>query len=163
MRILKRAALVLVLAMPAACCAGVWMAGGALIGCSARDASLSGDLNEDPILDAAQFPGSSQVSDPYNGCDEDDGFAYAGRTYDHPGSRADLIAHYRTTATQNGWQPDPSASTGGPHCFTRQKGHLTIHLSLHFPDTYNIPGEPQAKPSEYSIELTASHDGSAWC
>ncbi|MEU4730149.1 hypothetical protein [Streptomyces sp. NPDC023588] len=163
MQILKRAAVVLLaLAVPAACCAGVWVAASAMIGCSQRGAHLADELQEDPILTAA-WPGSTQVGDPYSGCDEDDGFAYAGRTFDHPGSRDDLIAHYWVTATQHGWQPDSSESMSGAHCFTRQKGDLTIHLSMSFPDAFNIPGEPQAKPSEYTIELTASHDGTAWC
>ncbi|MEU8773588.1 hypothetical protein [Streptomyces sp. NPDC048606] len=162
MRILKRAAGVLTLAVSAVCCAGACTVVGALTGCSARDASLSVDLSKDPILDAAR-PGSTRVGEPYSGCDEDDGFAYAGRTYDHPGSRADLIAHYRAAATAHGWQPDLSEATGGPHCFTRRQGPLTLHLSLGFSDAYDIPGQARSKPSEYSIELTASHDGSAWC
>jgi len=42
-------------------------------------------------------------------------------------------------------------------------GSVTAHLSVWFPSTYDIAGEPPAKPTEYGLEVTASHDGSAWC
>ncbi|MER8188179.1 hypothetical protein [Kitasatospora sp. NPDC094015] len=113
MKIFKRAAVVLlVLALPAACGVG-WVVTGAFTGCSLRDANLSGDLEEDPILNAAALPGSTRVGDPYSGCDEDDGFAYAGRGYDHPGNRADLVAHYRAAAVENGWQLHLDEEDGG--------------------------------------------------
>ena len=46
------------------------------------------------------------------GCLSDSGdvMVYAERTYAFPGIRADVAAHYRTAAQQDGWSPDPDAA-----------------------------------------------------
>ncbi|OWA13247.1 hypothetical protein B9W62_00530 [Streptomyces sp. CS113] len=46
------------------------------------------------------------------GCWSDSGevAVYAERTYAFPGTRADVAAHYRTAARQDGWSPDPDAA-----------------------------------------------------
>ncbi|MGW4891682.1 hypothetical protein ACWEQL_05375 [Kitasatospora sp. NPDC004240] len=151
------------LVVAAAVYGGAWAATGAFTGCTLRDALLADDLAEDPILDAAR-PGSTPVGEPHSGCDEDDGFAYAGRYYDHPGAREDLVSHVRSAATRDGWLPGASDSPAGRRvCFTRTRDGLTVHLSLFFPDAHNVPGEQFAPASRYSLELTASHDGAAWC
>lgn len=46
------------------------------------------------------------------GCWSDSGdvTVYAERTYAFPGTRAEVAAHYRTAAQQDGWSPDPDAA-----------------------------------------------------
>ncbi|ANB10506.1 hypothetical protein SAM40697_6553 [Streptomyces ambofaciens] len=46
------------------------------------------------------------------GCwaDSGDVTVYAERTYAFPGTRAEVAAHYRTAAQQDGWSPDPDAA-----------------------------------------------------
>jgi hypothetical protein len=46
------------------------------------------------------------------GCWSDSGdvVVYAERTYAFPGTRANVAAHYRTAAQQDGWSPDPGAA-----------------------------------------------------
>lgn len=46
------------------------------------------------------------------GCWSDSGdvSVYAERTYAFPGTRAEVAAHYRTAARQDGWSPDPEAA-----------------------------------------------------
>ncbi|MFF7930910.1 hypothetical protein [Streptomyces sp. NPDC007940] len=45
------------------------------------------------------------------GCWSDSGdvMVYAERTYAFPGTRAEVTAHYRAAAQQDGWSPDPEA------------------------------------------------------
>ncbi|MER8186870.1 hypothetical protein [Kitasatospora sp. NPDC094015] len=162
MRTPKPLVVPLVLGCAVACFAWIWVVTGAMTGCSLRDAYLADELADDPVLDVAR-PGSVRVDEAFHGCDEDDGFAYAGRTYDHPGGREDLVAFFRTAVTEAGWQSEPSERPGGPSCFTSRRGDLTVHLALSFPDLYNVPGEQESPPSRYTVELRASHDGSAWC
>jgi hypothetical protein len=49
------------------------------------------------------------------GCWSDSGdvMVYAERTYAFPGTRANVAAHYRTAAQQDGWSPDPDAAPDG--------------------------------------------------
>jgi hypothetical protein len=42
--------------------------------------------------------------------DSGDVVVYAERTYAFPGTRAEVAAHYRTAAQQDGWSPDPDAA-----------------------------------------------------
>ncbi|MEV7796580.1 hypothetical protein AB0O68_32090 [Streptomyces sp. NPDC087512] len=46
------------------------------------------------------------------GCWSDSGdvMVYAERTYAFPGTRAEVAAHYRTAAQQDGWSPGPEAA-----------------------------------------------------
>ncbi|MGW4024060.1 hypothetical protein [Streptomyces sp. NPDC005009] len=48
------------------------------------------------------------------GCWSDSGdvVVYAERAYAFPGTRADVAAHYRTAAQQDGWSPDADAAPG---------------------------------------------------
>ncbi|MFI2410257.1 hypothetical protein [Streptomyces sp. NPDC018947] len=49
------------------------------------------------------------------GCWSDSGdvMVYAERTYAFPGTRAEVAAHYRAAAQQDGWSPDPEAAPDG--------------------------------------------------
>ncbi|MCG6497721.1 hypothetical protein [Kitasatospora sp. A2-31] len=152
------------LVVAAAVFGGAWVTTGAFTGCTLRDARLADDLAADPILNEAR-PGTTRTGDLYSGCDEDDGFAYAGRDFDHPGSREDVIASVRSTAAGSGWLPEePESPASRSLCFTRTRDGLTVHLSLSFADAHAAGGALQPVPEgEHTLELTASHDGAAWC
>lgn len=56
---------------------GVWALSGGLYGCTSADQALAPTLASLSILDA--HPSQTQPKDErHSGCDEDDGFAYAG-------------------------------------------------------------------------------------
>ncbi|MFD5570295.1 hypothetical protein [Streptomyces cadmiisoli] len=61
------------------------------------------------------------------GCwaDSGDVSVYANRTYAFPGTRAEVAAHYRSAAVQDGWHPDPEALPDDL-CFTRENMVLRI-------------------------------------
>ncbi|MEU3447343.1 hypothetical protein AB0H29_08930 [Streptomyces thermolilacinus] len=61
------------------------------------------------------------------GCwaDSGDVVVYADRTYAFPGTRADVVAHYRTEAVRDGWVPVPDALSG-KLCFTREDMALWV-------------------------------------
>ncbi|MER5861824.1 hypothetical protein [Kitasatospora sp. NPDC002040] len=141
--------------------AGVWAVTGGLYGCTSRDQELADGLRTLPVLDARR-PDARQLDRRYSGCDEDDGFAYAGQHYEHGGTPAELLAFYRAEASGDGWQPAPDGHAG-QLCFTKPYGTVTAHLKVWVPGTFDSAGEPPANPGEYGLEVTASHDGSAWC
>ncbi|GAA2796715.1 hypothetical protein RMN57_35715 [Kitasatospora sp. CM 4170] len=151
------------LVVAAALFGGAWVTTGAFTGCTLRDARLADELAEDPILNDAR-PGTTRAGDAYSGCDGDDGFAYAGREFGHPGSREDVIASVRSAAAGNGWLPEkPDAPASRSLCFTRTRDGLTVHLSLSFADAAAAGGVRSVPAGEHTLELTASHDGAAWC
>lgn len=146
---------------------GVWALSGGLYGCTRADEELAPTLASLSVLDA--HPSRTQPEDErYSGCDEDDGFAYAGQNYRLTISRADVLAFYRQAAAEDGWRlegadPAPSPAPDGlaidtsALCFEKPVAGTTAHLSVWF------PGDLGDSPHEYGLEVTASHDGSAWC
>ncbi|OLZ69728.1 hypothetical protein AVW11_09610 [Streptomyces amritsarensis] len=140
--------------------AGVWAASGGFYGCTFRDEALAEELAAFAILDVRP-PDAPKSGKRYSNCDEDDGFAAAGQYYEHTGPREELLAFYRATAAKDGWQPGRDRRDG--LCFSKPYGTVTAHLSVWFPSSYGMEGEPRANAEEYGLEVTASHDGSAWC
>ncbi|MBM2614502.1 hypothetical protein JIG36_02885 [Actinoplanes sp. LDG1-06] len=140
-------------------------------GCSDRDVRLGPVLAQEPVL-AEQPDGAIRLGD-FSGCDDDDGFAYAGRSYRSDLSRDEVLTFYRAAAEKHGWtwagDGTPVPSTGlvisaAQACFTKVIDDADAHLSVWFPADFNgVPGEPDAPADEYGLDLRASHDGAAWC
>lgn len=140
-------------------------------GCSDRDVRFATALRQLPIL--AVHPDDAQVVDEGSGCDDDDGFAHAGRTYRSALTRDGVLAFYRTAAERDGWRfsggNSATPSTGlmvsaAASCFTREVDGTTAYLSVWFPSDFNgLEGERDAPADEYGLNVTASHDGAAWC
>ncbi|MGW2049240.1 hypothetical protein ACWCPF_29250 [Streptomyces sp. NPDC001858] len=160
---------------------GVWALSGGLYGCTRADEALAPSLASLPILDA--YPSGTRLQgEPYSGCDEDDGFAYAGQYYRPTTSRAGVLAFYRQAATEDGWRltsanPSPSPAPGSlavdtsALCFEKSVEGTTAHLAVWFPsDLDDSEGESNIDSNsdgnsadEYGLDVTASHDGAAWC
>ena len=140
-------------------------------GCSDRDERFSATLADLSIL-AAHPDAATQISSS-SGCDTDDGFASAGRQYQAETPREDVVSFYRAAATADGWHagveaPTPVPSTGlvvagAAACFDKEIDGTTAYLKVWFPSDFNAPGEPQEPTGVYGIDVTGSHDGSAWC
>ncbi|MFF5917320.1 hypothetical protein ACFY8C_03075 [Streptomyces flavochromogenes] len=146
---------------------GVWALTGGLYGCTGADQELAPTLASLSVLDA--HPGQAQAQDErYSGCDEDDGFAYAGQYYRYTASRADVLSFYRQAAAEDGWRlasanPSPSPAPGSlavdtsALCFEKSVAGTTAHLAVWF------PGDLGDSAGSYGLDVTASHDGFAWC
>ncbi|MFC9031440.1 hypothetical protein ACOZFM_33300 [Streptomyces arboris] len=109
-----------------------------------------------------------------SGCWQDSGEAqlYASRTYVFPGDKAEVTAHYRTVAEQEGWKParpsQGASEEGQPAglCFTLAEGDRATALDVYFL-TKDILEAEERKPgpefdsgSGYRVEITAAADGS---
>ncbi|MGV9943573.1 hypothetical protein [Streptomyces sp. NPDC003401] len=146
---------------------GVWALSGGLYGCTRADEGLAPVLASLSILDA--HPSRTQPQDErYSGCDEDDGFAYAGQYYRLMASRADVLAFYRQAAAEDGWRLESAGSSPSPApgslavdtsalCFEKSVAGTTAHLAVWFPSDLGD------SPDDYGLDVTASHDGTAWC
>lgn len=146
---------------------GVWALSGGLYGCTRADEELAPTLASLSVLDA--HPGQTQPEDErYSGCDEDDGFAYAGQYYRLTTSRAGVLAFYREAAAEDGWRlkgagpspspaPDSLAVGTSALCFEKPAAGTTVHLAVWF------PGDLGGSPDDYGLEVTAGHDGTARC
>ncbi|WP_189506968.1 hypothetical protein [Streptomyces narbonensis] len=146
---------------------GVWALSGGLYGCTRADQELAPTLASLSILDA--HPKRTQTQDDrYSGCDEDDGFAYAGQYYQYSTSRADVLSFYRQVAAEDGWRlasadpspapaPDSLAVDTSSLCFVKPVAGTTAHLSVWFPSDLGD------SDGNYGLDITASHDGFAWC
>ncbi|MFI0084666.1 hypothetical protein [Streptomyces bobili] len=146
---------------------GVWALSGGLYGCTKADERLAPTLASLSVLDA--HPSRTRPQDErYSGCDEDDGFAYAGQSYRLTTSRAEVLTFYRHAATEGGWRlkstnpspapaPDSLAVDISALCFEKPVAGTTAHLAVWF------PGDLGDSPDAYGLEVTASHDGTAWC
>lgn len=118
-------------------------------------------------------PGPATPTDQYSGCDGDDGFAFAEQQYQTEVDRESIMSFYRAAAAADGWQADGENPTPVPSaglvvsaavgCFLREIDGTTAHLSVWFPRDLNVPGEAQEPEDVYGINVTASHDGDAWC
>ncbi|MFD9612885.1 hypothetical protein ACFWWS_26340 [Streptomyces sp. NPDC059083] len=146
---------------------GVWALSGGLYGCTGSDEELAPTLASLSILDA--HPSQTQPKgERYSGCDEDDGFAYAGQYYRHTMSRVGVLSFYRQAAAEDGWRlesadPSPAPAPGSlvvdssALCFEKPVAGATAHLAVWF------PGDLGDRAGGYGLEITASHDGAAWC
>jgi hypothetical protein len=148
----------------------------ALSGCTSRDELLAGDLAKLAVLD--QRPPGAEPAGQWSGCDTDSGFAYAGRNYRSDLDRDQIIAFYHQAVPPDGWTltaQNPPSRTDAPVgnssrlCFDKDVNGTTAHLGLSFPSDLNRslgPGEPGPSPfphDVFDLEVTASHDGGAWC
>ncbi|MFH8803763.1 hypothetical protein ACH4F6_29825 [Streptomyces sp. NPDC017936] len=146
---------------------GVWALSGGLYGCTRADEELAPTLASLSILDA--HPSRTQPRhERHSGCDEDDGFAYAGQYYRLTTSRADVLAFYREAAAKDGWRLESASSSPSPApgglavdtsalCFEKPVAGTTAHLAVWF------PGDLGDSADDFGLEVTASHDGTAWC
>lgn len=147
------------------------------LGCTDRDERLAGDLAKLAILDQRP-PDAVPVEERYSGCDTDDGFAYAGQRYRSDLKHDQIIAFYQQAVPRDGWalsakNPPPRTDglvvTSARLCFDKDINGITAHLSLSFPSDLNLPADaaglpPSPSPHDvFGLDLTASHDGSAWC
>ncbi|WP_329019365.1 hypothetical protein [Streptomyces sp. NBC_01601] len=146
---------------------GVWALSGGLYGCTRADEELAPTLASSSILDT--HPSQTQMEhERYSGCDEDDGFAYAGQHYRLTVSRASVLTFYRKAAAEDGWRlkgatPSPSPAPGSlaidtsALCFEKPVEGTTAHLAVWFPSDLGDSSD------DYGLEIIASHDGTAWC
>ncbi|MBL7261126.1 hypothetical protein [Paractinoplanes lichenicola] len=140
-------------------------------GCSQRDRNFSVTLDDSAILTV--HPAQAQEISAGSGCDDDDGFAHAGREFRSTLTRDEIIKFHRDAATADGWQwqgdgtPIPSdglAVSAAATCLTKEIDGTTVYLSVWFPSDFN--GLPDQKPEPedvYGLSLRGSHDGAAWC
>lgn len=127
-----------------------WALDGGLYGCTPRDVGFSDVLVRESALDLPP-PGAAASGAPYSGCDDDEGFAYAGQSYLSATSPRAVLDHYRTATADLGWTPD------GARCFTREIDGVTAYLSVWF--------RPEAgeRTPDFFIEIRAGRDEEAWC
>ncbi|MEU8663912.1 hypothetical protein [Actinoplanes philippinensis] len=166
-----RPAVVAVLAagLSSGCAGPDWLAGA----CTDRDEQFVSVLAELPIL--AVHPGDAELVDSETGCDNDSGFAHAGRQYRSGLAREAVMSFYRTAAPADGWRSDGEDPTpvpsdalvvsGAAACFSKEVDGATVHLSVWFPSDFNVPGEPrlQSPTDVFGLAANGSHDGAAWC
>jgi hypothetical protein len=141
-------------------------------GCTDRDVRLTGKLAELRVLDL--HPGGATLTDSYADCDTDDGFAYAGRQYRSDLDRREVMTFYRIAAAADGWRfygMQSKPSTGGlvvsapGACYVKEVDGTGAYLKVWFPADLNVPDAsgPQASSDLYGVDVSASHDGAAWC
>jgi hypothetical protein len=142
---------------------GVRALSGGLYGCTRADEELAPTLASSSILDAHPSQTQSQ-EERYSECDPDGRSAYAGQSYRFTTSRADVLAFYRQTATEDGWRlksanPSPSPAPGGISvlCFEKPVAGTIAHLAVRF------PGDLGDTPGDYGLDVSASHDDTAGC
>jgi hypothetical protein len=151
-------------------CAGPdWLAGA----CTNRDERFVNALTKLPILTV--HPGGAVLIDSEAGCDNDSGFAHAGRRYRSGLAREDIMYFYRTAVPSDGWRADGENPTpvpsdalvlsGAAACFSKEIDGATVYLAVWFPSDFNVPGvaELQSPADIYGLEAKGSHDGAAWC
>ncbi|GAA0575440.1 hypothetical protein [Actinomadura livida] len=142
-----------------------WALSGGLYGCTDRDERLASTLVRSDVL--RLHPRGATLQDQYSGCDEDDGFAYAGRQYRPTSNEESILAFYRTRALVAGWKllkenatpvpPEGLVGSATRLCFTKALNDVTGYLSVWFPSDFGD------NTTYFGVEVTASHDGSAWC
>ena len=96
----------------------------ALTGCSLMELTRDCDGTEarvtevgalgilDSRPDRATVTRGSEEDAPHCSADSGDVVVSTTRTYAFPGTRAEVAAHYRAAARQDGWRPDPEAEPG---------------------------------------------------
>lgn len=147
-------------------------------GCSDRDEKFAPALRKLSIFKA--YPGHVVELDSYSGCDQDDGFAYAGTKYLAPLGRSGILDFYRVAAVKEDWHFDgdrasPPAGalviSAGGSCYSKAVDGTTAYLRIWFPgDLGDTGGAPVPSPAKgtssqsvYGVEVMASHDHEAWC
>ncbi|MGW7436641.1 hypothetical protein [Streptomyces sp. NPDC054849] len=106
--------------------------------CDGTEARLK-ELESLPLL-ASPPPGATtprHAEAAYSECTDDSGDAwlYAERLYAHPGTRAEVLGHYRTAAEADGWRFVPRPPGLGEEwgsCFTRGEDGQVKELTVRF-------------------------------
>ncbi|WP_424869728.1 hypothetical protein [Streptomyces sp. SAI-229] len=113
------------------------LAAGTLTGCALQELTRDCEGTDGRVREMAALgildsrPAGATVARGFEevdaGCwaDSGDVSVYAGRTYAFPGTEADVVAHYRTAAVRDGWDPDPEAPSGEP-CFVKEDMTLRV-------------------------------------
>lgn len=152
---------------------------GGLTGCSAALDLLKDcedtegrvkELESLAILDSRPVGATSPVhyENVDAGCwaDSGDVMVYADRTYAFPGTRAEVLRHYRTAAERDGWKA-PSNPTPPPPgkpeglCFSRTEGGESAQLDVYFLTAENLsfeehePGPELTSGSAYRLSVTS--------
>ncbi|MFB7609750.1 hypothetical protein [Streptomyces gardneri] len=152
---------------------------GGLTGCSAALDLLKDcegtegrvkELESLAILDSRPVGATSPVhyENVDAGCwaDSGDVMVYADQTYAFPGTRAEVLRHYRTAAERDGWKA-PSNPTPPPPgkpeglCFSRTEGGESAQLDVYFLTAENLsfeehePGPELTSGSAYRLSVTS--------
>ena len=135
--------------------------------CSARDERLAPKLARQAVLKV--HPPGATLQGRSSGCDEDDGFAYAGRAYNPVADTDEVVAFYQRAVPAEGWKLRRINKPDSPHrrsgrarlCFTKTIDETTAHLSVWFVKDMPLPEDEPT--DDFTVEITASHDGGAWC
>ncbi|QES18496.1 hypothetical protein DEJ46_04820 [Streptomyces venezuelae] len=156
------------------------LAAGSLTGCSAFDLFADCEGTEERVreLESLAILGSRPVgaTSPVHyenvdaGCWSDSGdvVVYADRTYAFPGTRAEVLRHYRTAAERDGWHVPPGPAPVPPPgqaeslCFTRAEGGEEVRLDVYFLTAENLaheehePGPELTSGSAYRLSVTSA-------
>lgn len=152
-RAVRRTAIIVVLAVVLPLGA-VGLAGFALFtrGCSGADRALLAPLASDPMLALAPAGTTAEASVYVGPCDEDEEYAWAGRSLDFHGSEAAVVDFYVAEAASRGWTRPPSTRDDPPAlCLSRPLDGTTAYL------TVEVDG-----PDE-GVSLAADADGPIGC
>ncbi|MFD3536388.1 hypothetical protein [Streptomyces sp. NPDC058664] len=165
------------------------LVGGGLTGCSSGSLLQSCEGSEARVEELGSLgildsrPAGAAVPRDYpevnSGCTEDSGdvWLHADRIYAFPGTRAQVLQHYRTAAERDGWKlvtEDPAvpAAPGVPAglCFTRgtaedgdMKALNVFFLTPEYVEFEDQPPGPEFDSgSGYGLSATAAVDGTGW-
>jgi hypothetical protein len=144
-------------------------------GCSERDEHLADVINQDAIL--AVHPTAATQVRAYADCDNDDGFAFAGREFrtDLARERSNIVVFYQQAGPKAGWTvtlQSPPARLDAPvvspgfECYSRQIDGVAVHLLMSFPSDFNnsSTSDSQQYPADtFVIELRGSHASDVGC
>ncbi|MFE4176800.1 hypothetical protein ACFRR7_32955 [Streptomyces sp. NPDC056909] len=122
-----------------------------MYGCGEAEDRLTEAIAGDPVLDAR--PAGAAKEQPYDGCDDDDLFVYAGTDYSYHAPRQSVLGHYEETARANGWRPRATSEDGAAaDCFVKRIDGTTAYLTVDGPDNGKV-----------HVSITADRAGSEWC
>ncbi|MFF8382621.1 hypothetical protein ACF053_03075 [Streptomyces kanasensis] len=121
-------------------------------GCGEAEHRLARTMAREAVLAVAPARGAERV-DTYEGCDDDDLFVWAGRTYRYGGPAEAALRRYREAAEADGWR-QRTVAAGDPvsGCLGKELGGTTAYLTV---------GETDGGLLDVSI--TADRQGSEWC
>lgn len=150
--------------------ASLWLINGTIHGCTSADMEFSQNLKSLGILDAHPAYVTAK-GDRYSGCDDDDGFAFAGQYYGPMASRDAVKSFYVGAAEDQGWLRAGDSDSTFPRkiCFKKKLNEAEVYLGIWFPGDFeegSDDGEYDAEGNngdKYGVEVTGGRHGSAWC
>lgn len=121
-------------------------------GCGEAEHRLARTMARETVLAAAPARGAERV-DAYEGCDDDDLFVWAGRTYRYGGPAEAALRRYREAAEADGWRRR-AAVAGEPVsvCLTKELDGTTAYLTV-----------DEADGGLFEVSITADRQNSEWC